>query len=166
MRASAFQLRSHFGVSEDKCMDDLNGRVALVTGSSRGIGRAIAIGLAEAGADVAINFISRAGEAQAVTTYIQSLGRRCLSVQADVSIASDVTNLLRQTADRLGPVDVLVNNAGIARPQRVEEISETDWEQVITANLKSCFLVTQAALPGMRRRKWGRLSTSLQSPHR
>jgi 3-oxoacyl-[acyl-carrier protein] reductase len=157
MRASAFKLRSHFGVIEDKEMDDLNGRVSLVTGSSRGIGRAIAIGLAEAGADVAINFLTRAAEAQAVMTHIQSLGRRCSSVQADVSLAGDVANLLGETEDRLGPIDVLVNNAGIARPQRVEEISEADWEHVITANLKSCFLVTQAVLPGMRRRKWGRI---------
>jgi 3-oxoacyl-[acyl-carrier protein] reductase len=138
-------------------MDDLNGRVALVTGSSRGIGRAIAIELAGAGADIAINFLSRSAEARAVLAHVRSLGRRCVSLQADVSSASDVATLVRKTEDQLGPVEMLVNNAGIARPQPIENISETDWDQVITVNLKSCFLMTQAVVPGMRKRKWGRI---------
>ena len=138
-------------------MEDLNGRVALVTGSSRGIGRAIALRLAEAGADVVVNFLHRAEEAQAVELAIGRLGRRCISIQADVSSRADVERLVAAGQDRLGPIEILVNNAGIARPQPIEEITEKDWDEVIAVNLKSCFLVTQAVLPGMRARQWGRI---------
>jgi 3-oxoacyl-[acyl-carrier protein] reductase len=138
-------------------MDTLNGKVALVTGSSRGIGRAIAYALAAEGADVAINFVTRWAEAQAVESEIRALGRKCVSIQADVSTANGVERLVSDTERMLGPIDILVNNAGIARPQPIEEITEEDWDQVITANLKSCFLVTQAVLPGMRKRQWGRI---------
>jgi len=138
-------------------MDTLNGKVALVTGSSRGIGRAIAHALAVEGADVAINFVSRAAEANAAELEIRKLGRRCASIQANVSIANDVNRLVQTTEERLGRVDILVNNAGIARPQPIEEITENDWDQILIGNLKSCFLMTQAVLPGMRARKWGRI---------
>jgi 3-oxoacyl-[acyl-carrier protein] reductase len=138
-------------------VNDLKGRVALVTGSSRGIGRAIAVALAVAGADVVVNFVRRAAEALAVAADIQEMGRRCASIQADVSLASDVERLVRESEERVGPVDILVNNAGISRPQPFEQISEPDWDEVIRANLKSCFLVTQACLPGMRSRGWGRI---------
>lgn len=138
-------------------MEELKGRVALVTGSSRGIGRAIARALAEAGADIALNFQHRAGEAEAVESQIRQLGRRCVCIQADVSVAKDVTRLVDGAGAQLGPIDILVNNAGIARPQPIEEITELDWDEIITTNLKSCFLVTQAALPAMRARKWGRI---------
>jgi len=135
----------------------LNEKVALVTGSSRGIGRAIAHALAVEGADVAINFVSRAAEANAAELEIRKLGRRCASIQANVSIANDVNRLVQTTEERLGRVDILVNNAGIARPQPIEEITEDDWDQILIGNLKSCFLMTQAVLPGMRARKWGRI---------
>ena len=138
-------------------MDTLNGKVALVTGSSRGIGRAIALALAAEGADVAINFVNRAAEAGAAELEIRKLGRKCANIQADVSIADDVSRLARTTEERLGPIDILVNNAGIARPQPIEEIAEKDWDQILIGNLKSCFLMTQAVLPGMRERKWGRI---------
>jgi 3-oxoacyl-[acyl-carrier protein] reductase len=138
-------------------MDNLKGRVALVTGSSRGIGRAIALALAVEGADVAINFVNRAAEAGTAELEIRKLGRKCASIQADVSIADDVSRLVRITEERLGPVDILVNNAGIARPQPIEEITEKDWDQILAGNLKSCFLMTQAVLPAMRARKWGRI---------
>jgi len=138
-------------------MDNLNDKVALVTGSSRGIGRAIALALAAEGADVAINFVQRAAEAEAAELEIRKLGRRCVSIQADVSDAKDVERLVKSTENALGPIDILVNNAGIARPQPIEEIAEEDWDQILTGNLKSCFLMTQAVLPGMRERKWGRI---------
>ncbi len=138
-------------------MDDLKGKVALVTGSSRGIGRAIAVALAGADADIVINFLNRLADAQAAEHQVLRLGRRCVCIQADVSVASGVTRLVRTAEERLGPINILVNNAGISRPQPIEEITERDWDEVLTANLKSCFLVTQAVLPAMRARKWGRI---------
>ncbi len=138
-------------------MDELKGRIALVTGSSRGIGRRIALAFAQAGAGVALNFMSRLAEAQAVESQILKLGRPCVCIQADVSIASEVERLVSSAEARLGPIDILVNNAGISRPQAIEEITERDWDELIAVNLKSCFLVTQAILPGMRSRRWGRI---------
>jgi 3-oxoacyl-[acyl-carrier protein] reductase len=138
-------------------VNDLRGKVALISGSSRGIGRAISLALAESGADIALNFRSRSEDAQAVESQILQLGRRCITVQADVSVASDVERLVRSAEGRLGPIDILVNNAGIARPQPVDEITDQDWEDVLTVNLKSCFLLTKAVLPGMRTRRWGRI---------
>ena len=134
-------------------MNTLNGRVALVTGASRGIGRAIALALADAGADVVVNYLSRSREAQEVESQINQSGRRCVSIQADVSIRGDVD---RRGASA-GPIDILINNAGISRPQPIEEITEQDWDDLIAVNLKSVFLVTQAVLPGMRARQWGRI---------
>jgi 3-oxoacyl-[acyl-carrier protein] reductase len=138
-------------------MNRLNGRTALVTGSSRGIGRAIALALAEAGAGVIVNYRRRAAEAEAVEREIRRFARPTASVQADVSSASEVARLVRTGEERVGPIDILVNNAGIARPQPVEEIAESDWDELLDVNLKSCFLVTQAVLPGMRARQWGRI---------
>ena len=135
-------------------MTELNGKVALVTGSSRGIGRAIAVSMARAGADVAINYVTRAGDAQ---RDIEAAGRRCVAVQADVGVASEVARLVRSVEEALGPIDILVNNAGIARPQKIEDIAEHDWDEILRVNLKSCFLMTQAVLPGMRARRWGRI---------
>lgn len=129
----------------------------MVTGSSRGIGRAVALALAEAGADIAVNYLTRSAEAAAVEAQIREMKRRCATIQADVSVAKDAARLVSESETRLGPVDILVNNAGIARPQPIEETTEQDWDEVIAANLKSCFLMTQAVLPGMRARKWGRI---------
>jgi 3-oxoacyl-[acyl-carrier protein] reductase len=138
-------------------MNDLRGRVALVTGGSRGIGRAIALSLASAGADVVINFHTREAEARAVESQILGLGRRCLSIQADVSVAGEVDRLAAEAQKSVGTIDVLVNNAGIARQQPLDQITERDWDELIDVNLKSCFLVTQAFVPAMRSRKWGRI---------
>ena len=138
-------------------MDDLRGRIALVTGSSRGIGRAIAVALAGAGAGVAINFRSRAAEAESVRRQIATAGGRCAVVQADVADAADVARLVKTAEEQLGPIDVLVNNAPIARPQPMDEITERDWDELIAVNLTSCFLVTRLVLPGMRARRWGRI---------
>jgi 3-oxoacyl-[acyl-carrier protein] reductase len=138
-------------------LGDLGGRVALVTGSSRGIGRAIAISLAKAGVNVAINYRSGVSPAEDVARDIRALGRQAVAVQADVAVATDVTRLMQRVRDELGPIDILINNAGITRLQRVEEIREQDWDDLIDVNLKSCFLTTQAVLPGMRERQWGRI---------
>jgi 3-oxoacyl-[acyl-carrier protein] reductase len=136
---------------------NLSGRVALVTGASRGIGRSIALALAEAGASVAVNFRSRARDAAEVAARIHQIGRASTVVAADVSVAQDVTRLVTDVAERLGPIDILVNNAGIARPQPLDAITEADWDEIVDVNLKSCFLVTQAVLPGMRSRRFGRI---------
>jgi 3-oxoacyl-[acyl-carrier protein] reductase len=138
-------------------MSELTGRIALVTGASRGIGRAIALALASAGADVAVNYLASADKAEAVAAAIEAAGRRSVAIQADVSKADQVRALLDRTRASLGPVDVLVNNAGIIRPQKIEDITERDWNELIAANLTSCFLVTQAVLPEMRARTWGRI---------
>jgi 3-oxoacyl-[acyl-carrier protein] reductase len=138
-------------------MDDLSGRVALVTGSSRGIGRAIALGMARAGADIVVNYKSRAAEARDTEAEIAGLGRRVLAVQADVARGAEVERLVDTVRTQLGPIDILVNNAGIARVQAIEETTERDWDELLAVNLKSCFLVTQAVLPGMRARRWGRI---------
>src|SRR5438045_3239186 len=135
-------------------MDDLSRKVALVTGASRGIGRAIALALAHAGADVVVNFRTHPADAQELQEQIRSHGRRSTTIQADVSTPAGVERLLTCAAE-LGPVEILVNNAGIARPQPIQEITEQDWDELIDVNLKSCFLMTQAFLPGMRSRKWG-----------
>ena len=137
--------------------DALKGKIALITGASRGIGRVIAVSFAAAGADVVLNFPSRSSEAHAVEEQIQKMGRRSASIQADVSVAQDVDRLAREAQELLGSVHILVNNAGIARPQPMEQITESDWDDLIDTNLKSCFLVTQASLPAMRARKWGRI---------
>jgi 3-oxoacyl-[acyl-carrier protein] reductase len=137
-------------------MEHLTGRTALVTGSSRGIGRAIALALAGAGANVVVNYRSGAAQAGEVQKAIQALGRRSLALQADVSKASEVETLV-QGAEALAPIDILINNAGIARPQPMDAVTERDWDALIDVNLKSCFLVTHAVLPRMRERRWGRI---------
>lgn len=138
-------------------MDDITDKVALVTGASRGIGRAIAIALARDGANVVVNYRTSADEAASVVTEIEGLGRRALAIQADVTQASEVTRLVEQGSSALGPIAILVNNAGITRPQATEDVTETDWNDILLANLTSAFLVTQAVLPGMRSDGWGRI---------
>jgi 3-oxoacyl-[acyl-carrier protein] reductase len=123
-------------------MDNLKNRIALVTGASRGIGAGIAIALARAGADVAVNYRERADAAQNVCNEIQALGRHAVAVQANVSVAADVTRMVSEVERQLGPVDILVNNAGIAIPRKLEDITEAEWDLILTINTKSMFLVT------------------------
>jgi 3-oxoacyl-[acyl-carrier protein] reductase len=137
--------------------NELTGKIALVTGGSRGIGRAAAVAMAKGGADVAVNFQHREAAAQAVCAEVEGIGRRALAVKADVSKATEVAGLIETVEKGLGSIDILVNNAGISRPQPLSEITEQDWDDILTVNLKSMFLVTQAVLPGMRQRKWGRI---------
>ena len=136
---------------------DLTRRVALVTGASRGIGRAIAIALAEAGADVAVNYRERTDDALAVVADIQALGRRSVAVAADVSDGAAVADMVRRVAAELGPVDVLVNNAGIAIIRGIDDLTEDDFDATIAVNLKSAFLCIKAVLPHMRSQRWGRI---------
>jgi 3-oxoacyl-[acyl-carrier protein] reductase len=138
-------------------MKDLKNRIALVTGGGRGIGAGIAAALARAGADVAVNYRERADAAQEVCSTVTGLGRRALAVKSDVSVAADVRRMVAEVESQFGSIDILVNNAGIARPQKLEEITELDWDEILTVNLKSVFLVTQAVVGGMRQRKWGRV---------
>ncbi|MGB7433862.1 MAG: 3-oxoacyl-ACP reductase family protein [Candidatus Acidiferrum sp.] len=138
-------------------MSKLENRVALVTGASRGIGRAIAVALAGAGADIAVNYRKEEAAAHEVCAEIRRFGRRAVPLQADVSLASEVDRLVTEVERDLGPVDILVNNAGISLLKHFSELNETDWDQLLDVNLKSAFLVTQRVLPGMLSRRWGRI---------
>jgi 3-oxoacyl-[acyl-carrier protein] reductase len=135
----------------------LAGRTALVTGASRGIGRAIALALAEGGASVAVNYLERKAGAEQTVGMIEKLGRKAAALQADVSDAKAVAGLVQRTESALGPIDILVNNAGIALQRGLEDLTEEDFDRTIAANLKSAFLCTRSVLPGMRARKWGRI---------
>src|SRR5258706_7453688 len=136
---------------------DLTGKVVLVTGGSRGIGRAIALALAEAGADVAVNYREQAAQAEAVAAGVRAVGRRALAVAADVSDGSAVGGLIRTVAAGLGAIDILINNAGIALHRGLDELTEADFDRTIAVNLKSAFLCTQTVLPHMRAQRWGRI---------
>jgi 3-oxoacyl-[acyl-carrier protein] reductase len=135
----------------------LNGRIALVTGGSRGIGAAIAAALAEAGAAVAVNYRERAAEADAVVAKIADMGGRAIATAADVSQSVNVAKMVDHVASVLGPIDILVNNAGMAIVRGIDELTEGEFDQTIAVNLKSAFLCTQAVLPAMRKQKWGRI---------
>ena len=136
---------------------DLNGHVALVTGGSRGIGAAIAVAIAEAGAAVAVNYRERAVEADAVVAKIRDMGGRAIATAADVSQAAAVAEMVDHVASALGPIDIVVNNAGMALVRGIDELTESDFDRTIAVNLKSAFLCTQAVLPAMRAKKWGRI---------
>jgi 3-oxoacyl-[acyl-carrier protein] reductase len=136
---------------------DLTGHIALVTGASRGIGAAIAIALAEAGAAVAVNYRERADDAETVVGKIRGMGGRAIAIAADVSQAAAVARMADQAASALGPIDILVNNAGLAIVRGIDDLTESDFDVTIAVNLKSAFLCTQAVLPGMRAKKWGRI---------
>jgi len=133
---------------------DLSGKVAIVTGSARGIGREIALRLAEAGANIVISDIA---DAEPVAEEIKKMGRQSLAVTVDVSSASDVAGLVEKAIEKFGRIDILVNNAGIARDQLLMRMSDEDWEAVLNVNLKSVFLCTRAVLRHMVKQRWGRI---------
>ena len=137
-------------------MDDLNGRVALVTGASRGIGRDIALALAAAGCSVAVAYNKDQAGAEAVVGEIKEGGQQAVALTGDVP-KPDAAAALRDTESQLGPIGILVNNAGINPVKPLDQITASDWDEMIRVNLSSAFYVTQAALPGMRTRKWGRI---------
>ncbi len=137
----------------------LEGTVALVTGASRGIGRAIALELAAQGADVAVNYANSADAAEQVANQIRTLGRRALVVQADIADADAVQAMSKAVNDELGAPTILVNNAGITRDTLAMRMKAADWDAVIGANLSGTFLVTQSMLRGMLRARQGRIIT-------
>jgi 3-oxoacyl-[acyl-carrier protein] reductase len=133
------------------------GKVALVTGASRGIGRAIALRLARAGANVVVNYNANAEAANAVASEARAGGSQVAVVQADVGSAADVDRLVGAALSEFGRIDVLVNNAGITRDTLIMRMSEDDWDAVLDTNLKSAFLVTKAVLRPMLRQRSGRI---------
>jgi 3-oxoacyl-[acyl-carrier protein] reductase len=132
-------------------------RVAIVTGSGRGIGRAIALKLAESGVRVVLNDVGDVKPVEAVAKEIKNMGVECLQVMADVSSSADVNRLVDETMSAYKRVDILVNNAGIARDQLILRMSEEDWDKVIAVDLKSVFLGTKAVLRPMAKQRWGRI---------
>jgi len=138
-------------------MSSLENRTALVSGASRGIGRSIAVALARAGCQVAVNYRQQAAAAEEVRSAIEALGRRAVVRQADVSVPAEVEGMVAEVERELGTVEILVNNAGIAQSKAVSEITLDDWETILRVNLTSAFVLTQRVLPGMRERRWGRI---------
>lgn len=138
-------------------MESLAGRTALITGGSRGIGRSIAFEFASAGCAVAVNCMNSISEADFVVDTISRGGGHAIAAQADVSSEEQVLNLVRTVEESLGPIDILVNNAGISLRKPFTDLTSTDWQRTIQTNLTSAFLTSQAVLPGMRQRGWGRL---------
>ena len=138
-------------------MTDLKGRVALVTGGSRGIGRSIALSLAGAGACVAVNYRVEAEAAAEVVRAITGAGGAAVALQADVADPAAVTGLVEGAEAALGPVDILVNNAGVIIKSPLDALTAGVWDDTLRINLSSAFHMTQAVLPGMRARRWGRI---------
>ncbi len=135
----------------------LTGKIALVTGSGQGIGRAIAQRLARLGADVVVNYRSNADAATETKTSIEALGRRCAVIQADVRQEEEVTRLFAGATQTLGPITILVNNAGTTRDKLILQMSLADFEHIIDSNLRSTFLCTKAVLRPMMKARWGRI---------
>ena len=133
----------------------LEGKIALVTGASRGIGRAVSRALAAAGAHVAVNFVNRRDAALEVQQEIEALGRECILTQADVAVRQDVERMTSLVLDHFGRVDVLVNNATLHRGGRVDRLSESDWESVIDSCLRGAFHCCQQIVPHMTARRSG-----------
>jgi len=139
----------------DESLFEVRGKVALVTGASRGIGKAIAIGLAEAGAKLVV--CSHASSLAETLNTVKKIGIQIMGVKADVAQKSEVTKMVRQAIDRFGRIDILVNNAGIYINKSLEDFSEEEWDRLIDTNLKGCFLCSQAVGREMIRRKSGRI---------
>jgi len=138
-------------------MQDLKGKVALVTGASRGIGRHIALQLAQRGADVAINYRSRQSEGDEVAREIEATGVRALAFQADLSKMPEARSLVRQVQDQWGRIDILVNNAGITKDKSMKKLTDDDWNDVLDTNLGSVYATCSEVLKIMMDQKYGRI---------
>jgi 3-oxoacyl-[acyl-carrier protein] reductase len=135
----------------------LEGRVALITGASRGIGKAIALELANRSATVAVNYRQAKTAAEEVVLQIEGMGGRAIAIQADVSVLAEAQTLVKNTISELGGLDILVNNAGIIRDKLIMMMGEEDWDDVLTINLKSTFNCSKAAVRHMIRKRYGRI---------
>ena len=135
----------------------LEGQVAVVTGASRGIGRACAIELAKNGANIVVNYTSNAEAAESAKAAIEAEGVQALVVQADVSDPEQAAQLIATAEEQCGKVDILVNNAGVNRDRTVQRMSVEEWQEVINTDLNSMFYCTNAAVTGMRERGYGRI---------
>jgi len=132
-------------------------RVALITGGSRGIGRAICLALAADGVAVAVHYRGHADAARAVVSQIETQGGRAIALKADLVDPLEIDQLIRQTVQKVGDIDILVNNAGGMSRGAVEELSDNDWEHSLTLNLTSAFRCTRACIPHMKQQRWGRI---------
>jgi len=135
----------------------LESKVVIVTGASRGIGREIALTLAENGANVVVNYMGNQALAEDVAAQIKALGRDSLAIKADVAKSADVDQLVTQTIAHFGRVDILVNNAGITKDNLIMRMKEEDWDTVIETNLKSSFLLSKAVSRQMMKQRYGRI---------
>ncbi|TRZ38758.1 3-oxoacyl-[acyl-carrier-protein] reductase [Niallia circulans] len=135
----------------------LDGKTALVTGGSRGIGRAIALKLAKEGANVAVNYAGSAALANEVVEEIKQLGKDAIAIQCDVSNGESVANMIKETIDHFGSLDILVNNAGITRDNLLMRMKEAEWDDVINTNLKGVFHCTKAVTRQMMKQRKGRI---------
>ena len=135
----------------------LEGKKALVTGASRGIGRAIALALAAEGADVAVNYAGSEAAAKEVAAEIEAMGRKAIVIQADISSHEASTAMIDEVVKEFGRIDILVNNAGITRDGLLMRMKEADWDAVLTTNLKGAFNCTKAAVKYMMKQKYGRI---------
>jgi 3-oxoacyl-[acyl-carrier protein] reductase len=143
---------------EARLLDDaLQDRVALVTGANRGIGRAIALAFAHAGARVVVNYRAGNEDAGGVVREIEASGGHAIAVCADVTEPAAVEDMVREVRRELGPIDVLVNNAGIAKPMPLEALRLATWDSTMAVNLRAPFIVASAVIPSMRERRFGRL---------
>jgi 3-oxoacyl-[acyl-carrier protein] reductase len=147
---------AHRPASRDRG-DALNGRAALVTGASRGIGRAIALRLGGLGASVVVNYARNEAAAREVVDAIVAAGGKAIAAQGDVAESGIAEALVKRTAEAFGKIDILVNNAGIIRDTLAVRMSDDDWDTVLSTNLRGAFLCTRAALRPMLRQRWGRI---------
>src|SRR5262245_37411475 len=136
---------------------DVTGKVALVTGGSKGLGKAMARALAEAGADIVISSRTESTLKSALDEILAGTGRKGAFFVADMSKRADVNRLAKMALDRMGRVDILINNAGTNKPQPIDEISDPVWDEVIETNLSSVMALTRALVPQMKERRWGRI---------